>query len=179
MGGRYVITGVELGILISADVGARQNLVDEIIENGYICDNTEKQELINIIRMSLEKTYTAKEIEKLLELSCCHISGTHDPTHFENNKYICDMQIADAYQNLCLKLLINPVVKHSENCSWCRTYPDKMKGDGREYWDKPHLCARCGSPEYVHKYNNHQSCNDFTPTSFEVILELYGKKGDE
>lgn len=121
-----------------------------------------------------ERTYTAKEIEEMLTLPCCHISGTHNPTHYQNREYICKDQIADAFENLCRKLLINPKVRHSDNCGWCRDYPDKTNGDGLEFWNMPDRCYKCGMPKYYHEYRQ-SKCDGFVPTTFDRILELYGE----
>jgi hypothetical protein len=47
MGERYVITGAQLGMLISVrEVKARQNIVDDIIDKQFIC-NLENNQMKN------------------------------------------------------------------------------------------------------------------------------------
>lgn len=120
-----------------------------------------------------EKKYSAQEIEDMLTLPCCHTSGTHSPTHYRDSEYICNDQIAEAFESICLKLLINPKVEHSDNCGWCRDYPAYTKGDGKEFWDMPNKCVKCGMPPYYHEYEQ-SKCDGFEPTTFERVLELYG-----
>ncbi len=120
-----------------------------------------------------EKTFTAKEIEEMLQLPCCHVSGMHDPNHYEEGRYVCDIQVEQAFRNLCKKLKINPKVKHKETCGWCESYPKYKKGDGKEFWDKPSECVNCGSGEYTHKEDSYKGyCKDFLPCSFEKVKEL-------
>ena len=78
----------------------------------------------------MEKTYTAKEIEEMILIPCCHISGMHDPMHFQERKYICESQKAEALEGLCAKLGINPVTKSHPDCGWCEDYIEKKKGEG-------------------------------------------------
>lgn len=77
-----------------------------------------------------KKTYTIKEIEKLLWLPCCHLSGMHDPLHFQERKGICHNQKVKALERLCKALKINPKVKSDPDCGWCEDYPEKKKGEG-------------------------------------------------
>jgi hypothetical protein len=69
--------------------------------------------------MSEEKTYTAKDIEALLAIPCCHTTGMHDPRHFEKKKYVCDSQARGALENLCRAIGINPITKSRKTCYWC------------------------------------------------------------
>jgi len=79
--------------------------------------------------MKKEKIYTAKEIEILLWLPCCHVSGMHDPVHFENRAGVCEIQKRHAFERLCKELNINPQTKSDPKCGWCIDYPDKKKGE--------------------------------------------------
>ena len=82
----------------------------------------------------------AKEIIKLIELNafipCCHTTGMHDPNHFEERKYICESQKAEAFDRLCKALKINPVTRSSCDCGWCRDYPEYRKGEGFKLFKK-------------------------------------------
>lgn len=71
-------------------------------------------------------------IEKQLWIPCCHVTGMHSPTHFQERRYICDIQLAEVFVRFCKMLGIDPVVKSDlENCYWCNNYPDKRKeGEG-------------------------------------------------
>lgn len=77
-----------------------------------------------------EKTYTAKEIGKMIKLFCCHVSGMHDPEHFGKRKYVCNDQKAKALERLCVELGINPKTKSDPDCGWCEDYPAERKGKG-------------------------------------------------
>ena len=76
------------------------------------------------------KKYSPKEIEDLLWLPCCHVTGMHDPIHFELSKYICSRQKALALERLCKKIGINPKTKSDPECYWCKKYPEKKNGEG-------------------------------------------------
>ena len=58
---------------------------------------------------------------------CCHVSGTHDPTHFENNPdKICDFQKEKAYDRLCAFLKWKPKAMVNPNgCYWCQTEEER------------------------------------------------------
>jgi hypothetical protein len=74
------------------------------------------------------------EIVSLLEswmfLPCCHVTGMHDPDHFESKSSICDIQKAEALERICKELGINPETKSKIDCGWCGEYIDKRKGEG-------------------------------------------------
>ena len=78
----------------------------------------------------MEKTYTAKEIEQILWLPCCHTTGMHDPVHFRERRYVCQDQKSEALERLCKELGINPKTKSDPNCGWCEDYPQNKKGEG-------------------------------------------------
>jgi len=69
-------------------------------------------------------------LEEVFTLPCCHTSGMHSPTHFQNREYICQSQIKKAFMKGCNELGINPQVKSDPNCGWCKSYPDKKAGEG-------------------------------------------------
>ena len=90
-----------------------------------------------------EKTYTAKEIEELLSLPCCHTSGMHDPTHYRERRYVCKDQKADALENLCKALGINPITKSCADCGWChgkdKWCPENRKGEGLHLFEEKNI----------------------------------------
>jgi len=71
-----------------------------------------------------------KAIEELARLPCCHVSGEHDPIHFEER-----LQKYKAFDRLCKALGINPEVKSEPDCFWCNNYPKKRKGEGLRLFD--------------------------------------------
>ena len=83
-----------------------------------------------------EKTYTKKEIEEMLWLPCCHVTGMHDPVHFEERKYICERQKSEALERLCKKIGINPKTCSDPECGWCADYPKMKKGEGAPLFGK-------------------------------------------
>jgi len=124
--------------------------------------------------MSDEEVYTKDEIEAMLELPCCHITGTHNPRHYIERKYICQDQVAEAFHNLVKKLGLNPVVKHSEDCLTCSRNPDKTGGDGMEYWNHQHYCKHCGRRQYRHKRereNERYECQEYREITYEDVLD--------
>jgi len=76
-----------------------------------------------------------KAIEEMARLPCCHVSGEHDPTHFQEGRGICFLQKYKAYDRLCKELGINPEVKSEPDCFWCNNYPEKKKGEGLRLLD--------------------------------------------
>jgi len=66
------------------------------------------------------KSEAIKQIKESIILPCCHISGMHDPEHFDKGTGICDFQIREAFYNLIKFLEIEEVVvKSKEDCYWC------------------------------------------------------------
>lgn len=76
------------------------------------------------------RKYTVKEIEAMLWIPCCHMTGMHDPCHFEEGKYICESQKAHALERFCKEISINPKVKSKPDCNWCKNPEKNIKGDG-------------------------------------------------
>lgn len=78
------------------------------------------------------KSVSIANVLKLLAPPCCHVSGMHDPVHFTEDKYICAMQKAEAYDRICELLGTNYQPKDAvskPDCHWCKNYPDK-----RHHW---------------------------------------------
>ena len=71
----------------------------------------------------------AAEILRLLEEAltprCCHISGTHDPLHYREGRYLCQSQIAAAWHRAVLLLGLRHLddaasaVADPETCYFC------------------------------------------------------------
>lgn len=36
-------------------------------------------------------------LRDLLTPRCCHVTGMHDPQHFDDKKYVCELQMSTAY----------------------------------------------------------------------------------
>ena len=81
-----------------------------------------------------------KEMLQILELwaylPCCHVSGMHDPEHFQKRTGICSSQKAEAFERLCLDLGINPETKSKRDCGWCADYSHYRKGEGVKLFKK-------------------------------------------
>jgi hypothetical protein len=69
-------------------------------------------------------------LEHWLYIPCCHVTGMHDPQHFEEGRGVCEIQKADAFVRFCKDLSVNPVVRSKPNCGWCNDYPDMRRGEG-------------------------------------------------
>ncbi len=81
----------------------------------------------------MSETEKLKEwLKEQLWIPCCHVTGTHNPVHFEERNYICDIQLAGAFIRFCKMFGIDPVVKSDiKNCYWCQDYPEKREtGEG-------------------------------------------------
>lgn len=85
------------------------------------------------------------KLEEVLTPFCCHTSGMHDPSHFEERKHVCRDQMADAYARTCSTFGINPKTKSNPNCGWCRDYPEKKRGEGLRAFKSLEPCAGCGA----------------------------------
>jgi hypothetical protein len=80
-----------------------------------------------------------KRIEPLLTIPCCHISGMHDPYHFDNKDYVCNDQLKEAFFSLLDRLGIEWVkVESRKGCGWCNyneSHPaEKTKHSHKTYW---------------------------------------------
>lgn len=93
------------------------------IEFEYMFSNVEdvNKKLSEVIK---------KTIEEMLWFPCCHVSGTHNPEHYKDRKYICESQKAKALERFCKELGINPETKSLKDCFWCNEYPEHKKGEG-------------------------------------------------
>jgi len=65
-----------------------------------------------------------KAIEEMATILCCHTSGMHDPEHWIDGEGFCLKQKAEAFENLCKKLGINPKSRSREGCFWCNYYEE-------------------------------------------------------
>lgn len=74
-----------------------------------------------------------KYLENLLWIPCCHTTGTHDPVHYRERKYICSLQKAKTLVRFCKELGLNPQTKSRDDCYWCNTgekADEERKGEG-------------------------------------------------
>lgn len=82
-----------------------------------------------------------KKVRAILEAltpTCCHTSGMHDPTHWKENKSICTLQKAEAFDRVLelLNIKYTPAdVPSSKDCWWCNEYyvKDVSKEATRQY----------------------------------------------
>ena len=91
--------------------------------------------ITQVFAPSVERKLIKKIVEKVW-IPCCHVSGIHDPVHFEEREYICNRQKAEAFERLCKELEINPKTKSDPECSWCRDYPKKKRGENQPLFSK-------------------------------------------
>ena len=70
-----------------------------------------------------------KIIEAWMFIPCCHVSGLHDPEHFEK-RMICFDQMAEAFIRFCNDAGIDPVVRSKNDCYWCTHYLHYRIGEG-------------------------------------------------
>ena len=83
-------------------------------------------ELIEALQREVENLRgLVSEMAEVLAPLCCHITGTHDPTHFTEGKYLCDSQKAEAWHRAILLLGLDHLAS-----------PDAAKG-------RPDSCPRC------------------------------------
>lgn len=86
--------------------------------------------VIEEYQVPLAEIARALHLEDLAGIPCCHTSGMHDPVHFQERKYICSDQKAEAFDALCAVLGINPATTCRPDCGWCKDYPEKQAGAG-------------------------------------------------
>lgn len=61
-----------------------------------------------------------------LRVGCCHVSGTHDPTHFTMHRHVCDIQKSKAWKAIVEALGFDDLndpdsARHQpDKCGWCR-----------------------------------------------------------
>lgn len=66
-----------------------------------------------------------RPIAEAAEPGCCHTTGTHDPRHFVDGKYLCDQQKAEAWHRVVLLLGIGRLAhpeaaeRRPDSCFWC------------------------------------------------------------
>ena len=68
--------------------------------------------------------FTEQQLEYLAEifaLPCCHVSGMHDPTHYEKG-LVCESQMAKAWKHAMKALGLEPTVKSQDGCYWCSAH---------------------------------------------------------
>lgn len=54
MGGRYVITGTELGMLSALSMDDGKEIMQKVIDEGYICDDVPKQTIVDIVKAIID-----------------------------------------------------------------------------------------------------------------------------
>lgn len=74
--------------------------------------------------------FTKEQLDWLIDklrLPCCHVTGEHDPTHFVDRKYICDIQIAKSWERLVVALGLAEVVKQEPYIDSVRITDDRIQ----------------------------------------------------
>ena len=69
-------------------------------------------------------------LRSILKPSCCHVSGEHDPKHFEEQpKRICYIQKYKAYDKAMKALRFAPMTGIPEDeCGWCEDRRKRLSG---------------------------------------------------
>ena len=73
-------------------------------------------------RDAVAKKYTTAQIEDLLAIRCCHVTGSHNPSH--NGLYVCYIQKAEAYDRIVSMLRLNPAGLAKNDLKNFRSVPD-------------------------------------------------------
>ena len=61
-------------------------------------------------------------LKQIFQAYCCHVSGIHDPQHFEKNpNELCKLQESKAYRAGMKALKIKPVAISLPKCYWCES----------------------------------------------------------
>jgi len=117
---------------LSEIISSRIHQAKSVAFKGKQDDETLK--MWKIIDSDMIADECVKKIKEIIELwmfvPCCHMSGMHELTHFDNRLYICESQKAEAFERFCKDFGINPVTKSKIDCGWCRDYVHYRKGEG-------------------------------------------------
>ncbi len=113
----------------------RCDIVKELNETGKAClgDDFVSDSLIltasEVEEFAMDKiNEVLKEIRDSIVIPCCHVSGIHDPCHFEEKKYVCSMQMRESFKDFLKAMEIKKIkVKSKPNCGWCNDYPRKKQ----------------------------------------------------
>ena len=78
-------------------------------------------------------------LAKMLTPRCCHVTATHDPRHYQEDRGICEIQTDERYHTLrnaigLPKLKTTDAIPHPE-CSWCHEHgclPERLKEPGAD-----------------------------------------------
>jgi len=66
-------------------------------------------------------------ITKLLQPYCCHVSGMHNPSHFEDDpRDLCNLQKARVFDHLCELVEHEPVAISDPDCGWCKRHAEEL-----------------------------------------------------
>lgn len=78
---------------------------------------------------SESRTFTLEEIKRAFEPRCCHVTGMHDPQHWQNDPAkLCSLQAFHAYKRGLAALGISYGYACSDlECYWCNEYKDTKK----------------------------------------------------
>ena len=75
------------------------------------------------------------ELRDALTIRCCHVTGMHDPTHYEKKKYVCSIQRAEAFdraREVCgMEEPFPEEAIPKENCGWCKIAAERLKEQGK------------------------------------------------
>lgn len=62
-------------------------------------------------------------LEEMLRPRCCHTTGTHDPLHYEEGRYVCADQARERYAALRAELGLGKAGPQDavpeDGCHWC------------------------------------------------------------
>lgn len=69
-------------------------------------------------------------LRQMLTPRCCHVSGDHDPTHFKERRYVCEIQQAERYRALRAALNLGDAkpeeaIEADGGCGWCEYHREK------------------------------------------------------
>lgn len=75
-------------------------------------------------------------LREMLTPSCCHISGEHNPKHFEDNpEKLCHYQMKEAYERICSELGFKIIARPDPECYWCKNLFGKTWNKKTKKWE--------------------------------------------
>lgn len=98
--------------------------------------------------------FTQEQIDYLigiLRLPCCHVTGMHDPTHYEERRYVCDFQKATAWER-AVSVLGLAERYNSEHCGTSVRNIDHRLGPWPEddcYWCNKYGATKRRGPQPI------------------------------
>lgn len=99
------------------------SMLNEALEIAAELDKDERVIIEHVVSLASSLQTYIEQTRAALTVQCCHITGEHNPRHFEDKLYVCQFQQADAFARARVVLgMGGPTVDEatsSPTCFWC------------------------------------------------------------